>query len=955
MGATSDPFDSAQRIDSGFFSGVLRIDVDRNPAKSHPIRRQPRNLIAPPAGWPNTFSNANAVDGYFIPNDNPWLDPNGSVLEEFYAIGLRSPHRMTIDRITNQIWIGDVGDATREEVDLLKKGANFQWPFREGSMPGPKARPATVIGTETPPVHDYSRDQGNCVIGGIVYRGQRFAAQFGGTYIFADNGSQSVFAMSYTPGLPGQVNLIVTGPNGNELSGISSVGEDAAAELYFLKLAGSNKPGATILQLEPETAFEVAPALLSQTGAFVNLQTLQTRAGLLPYDVNSPLWSDGAEKRRWFAIPNDGVANSPGETIAFSETGEWSFPVGTVFMKHFMLPTDLRNPSVQRWLETRFLVRASDGDYYGLTYRWRPDRSDADLLASSLDESIPVTDANGITGQLAWHYPSRSECLFCHSVPAEQVLGVKTRQLNGLYSYPSTGIVDNQLRAINHLGFLSPALNEAAIPSFLTSAPLSSTQDTVEHRVLSYLDSNCAQCHRPGGVRANFDTRLSTPLALQNIVNGGVENSLGIPGSRVVLPRDPARSLLLQRVISLDSCCAMPPLAKSTVHTEAVDLITQWILELDPSQFQSPCPCHLFKDTDLPAIASSSDGGAVELGVKFQTEANGNVAGIRFFKGSGNTGQHRGNLWRSDGTLLATALFTNETISGWQTVLFSSPVAISHGNTYIASYHAPFGHFAVTLDYFTTVGITSPPLRAPPASEVGANGVYRYGTTSGYPDQSYRASNYWVDVVFSESSPGTLPPSVASTLPQGGATSVQPTVRISVTFKAALDPLSVTNSTFILRDSSGLQVSASVTHDGLITTTYLTPSSVLERGVTYTATLKGGSSGLKSVSGTPLLSDVSWSFTTASTLESQFVRADANGDGLVDISDAIRTLLMMFLGEGEPACHDAVDSNDDGRLDLSDVLYTLAFLFREGLRPPAPYPAPGPDPTPDNLGCVSTS
>ena len=123
-------------INLGLFAGVLRIDVDRDPARSHPIRRQPVDAEAPPSGWPASFT-----QGYFIPDDNPWQSPDGSRLEEFWAIGARSPYRLTIDRPTGEIWVGDVGQSLEEEINRIERGANYQWPFREGAKAGAAVRP----------------------------------------------------------------------------------------------------------------------------------------------------------------------------------------------------------------------------------------------------------------------------------------------------------------------------------------------------------------------------------------------------------------------------------------------------------------------------------------------------------------------------------------------------------------------------------------------------------------------------------------------------------------------------------------------------------------------------------------------------------------------------------------------------------------------------------------------
>ena len=137
-----------------------------------------------------------------------------------------------------------------------------------------------------------------------------------------------------------------------------------------------------------------------------------------------------------------------------------------------------------------------------------------------------------------------------------------------------------------------------------------------------------------------------------------------------------------------------------------------------------------------------NDANAVELGVRFSVASAGSVVAIRFYKGPRNTGTHRVRLWSASGTILANATATSETASGWQEVKFAQPFAVQAGVTYVASYHAPNGYYSADNDYFS-IDKTSGPITAP--SDL--NGVYRYGT-GGFPQNSYRNSNYWVDVVF---------------------------------------------------------------------------------------------------------------------------------------------------------------------------------------------------------------
>jgi hypothetical protein len=158
--------------------------------------------------------------------------------------------------------------------------------------------------------------------------------------------------------------------------------------------------------------------------------------------------------------------------------------------------------------------------------------------------------------------------------------------------------------------------------------------------------------------------------------------------------------------------------------------------------------CTIWAATTSPSNPSHNDSSAVELGVKFTADVSGRVTGVRFYKGSGNTGTHVGNLWTSTGTRLATVTFRNESTTGWQQASFSSPVAITAGTTYVVSYLAPRGHYAADSGYFSAAGVDRAPLHALRDGVSGGNGVYRYGTTSGFPASSWNATNYWVDVVF---------------------------------------------------------------------------------------------------------------------------------------------------------------------------------------------------------------
>lgn len=284
----------------------------------------------------------------------------------------------------------------------------------------------------------------------------------------------------------------------------------------------------------PERADGALPRLLSKTGAFKDTSNLVPNDALIPYDLIVPFWSDGAAKLRWISVPD--------EKVKFAPTGEWIFPRGTVFVKTFELATNETNPSLKRRLETRLLVCDSAGGVYGVTYKWRADNSDADLLESNLTETIPIKTATGVRTQ-AWYYPSRADCLTCHTANAGLVLGVKTRQLNRDFTYPS-GVTDNELRAWNHIGLFDTNLDAADFKKFPALANATDTTRSLEDRARSYLDANCAQCHRPKGTVAYFDARYDTPLAQQNLIDGPVLIDERIDNPHIIAPNDIWRSIL---------------------------------------------------------------------------------------------------------------------------------------------------------------------------------------------------------------------------------------------------------------------------------------------------------------------------------------------------------------------------------------------------------------------------
>jgi len=210
----------------------------------------------------------------------------------------RSPHRMTRDPVTGDIWLGDVGQGTREEVTKVFRGGNLRWPYREGTVAGLKAKPSPLIGFDVAPVHAYGRGSGICVIGGYVYRGA-LHPELTGKYIFGDHGSGRIWSLDDSSGTAVVTSLLTMTSRGpGPKNGMGSFGLDASGEIYVLSLAGTNLYGGRIHRLEKTTeGVPEPPRLLSRTTAFTNLSTLDRAPGVMPYEVIQPLWSDASDKR----------------------------------------------------------------------------------------------------------------------------------------------------------------------------------------------------------------------------------------------------------------------------------------------------------------------------------------------------------------------------------------------------------------------------------------------------------------------------------------------------------------------------------------------------------------------------------------------------------------------------------------------------------------------------------
>ena len=278
----------------------------------------------------------------------------------------------------------------------------------------------------------------------------------------------------------------------------------------------------------------------------------------------------------------------------------------------------------------------------------------------------------------------------------------------------------------------------------------------------------------------------------------------------------------------------------------------------------SAAPVSIWPGNPTPTITSvTNDFTEVELGLKFQSSVNGYITGVRFYKGTNNLGTHVGSLWTTGGQLLGSTVFVNETATGWQQQSFSSAIAIASNTTYVISYRAPQGGYAIDGGYFATSGVTNTPLRALSNTEASGNGVYRYGEGA-FPSLNFNAANYWVDVVFDTVIPvDTNKPVVTTVSPSAGQTNVATSVTLSITFSEPMLASSITTTNIFLQDATNGIVPTSVSLSGNPLVATLTPLAPLPPNTNFTATIKGGVNGVADLATNRMATDFSWSFTTA--------------------------------------------------------------------------------------------
>jgi len=533
-GGSGDQFKHGQDT-NGFFAKILRVDVD------HP----------------------DSGKMYGVPADNPFKSGGGEPAT--YAWGFRNPWRWSFDRGSGDLWVGDVGQDAWEEIDAkVKLNGNYGWNCREGLhgyLGTCLAKPGFID-----PIYEYDHvvdGKAKSVTGGYVYRGKAMP-KYAGTYVFADFIIGKIWSLAQDL-VTGAYEVTLLNPAG-PFTNWASFAEDNDGEIYAVGIGGN------IYKMVPNAAAGGGgdagadggdasapppfPDKLSATGCVDPANPKNPAAALIPYGVNSPLWSDGATKNRWMALP-------AGKQIHIEADGHWDFPIGSVLMKEFSVDG--------KRVETRLFVRHNeDGGWAGYTYAWDDAETDATLLPSNETRPLP--------GGKSWYYPSRSECITCHNAIAGRTLGTWTGELNGDYRYPNNRR-SNQMITLAHIGLFDAPL--PAPKEQLDQFPDPAGAAPVEDRARSYLQANCSFCHRPNGFGGGtMDLRYATPFAASSACNAAPQNGdQGVAGAKIVTPGNPALSLLSVRPHALDAK-RMPPVGTRVVDAVGTGVIDQWITQL---------------------------------------------------------------------------------------------------------------------------------------------------------------------------------------------------------------------------------------------------------------------------------------------------------------------------------------------------------------------------------------
>lgn len=596
-----DGLNSGQDV-TNLLSSILRIDVD------HPD--DGRN--------------------YGIPADNPLVNiPEAR--GEIWCYGLRNPWKMSFDRQTGELWVGDVGWELWELVFRVERGGNYGWSVVEGRQavhPERKVGPTPIL----PPTIEIPHTDGVSITGGHVYRGKKLP-ELVGQYVFGDWETRRIWGATWDAAAK------TAGPRRDLVDPsvrLVAFAEDDDGELLLVDYDDGTIH--SLVKNEPPAASTEFPRRLSDTGIFASTADQRPADGVYPFDVNAKQWADHATAARWIAIPGDGTVkmlpqktNVPGSMFQSST----NFPVGTVLVKTLSLDVVRGDANSRRRIETQLLH--FDGKFWrGYSYQWNDAQTDAELVGplggeTTIDVRVPAEQPAQREPRLepqTWRFSSRVECARCHNQWAEYALAFNLRQLNLTRAEQADGAT-NQLQTLERLRLVAlpppsdlapaaaPGDSAATLPSTRSAAwyrdhyprfvdPYDETA-ALDARARSYLHVNCAHCHRTGGGgTAYIELRQELPPeGLKAIDVRPTQGVFDIADGRIIAPGDPYRSTLYFRVSKTGSG-RMPHVGSEIVDQRGARVVHDWIRELPP-RFAEALLVRKLRELDEAAASETRD------------------------------------------------------------------------------------------------------------------------------------------------------------------------------------------------------------------------------------------------------------------------------------------------------------------------------------------------------------
>lgn len=542
--ADPDPPDGKRKTGqdvSDLLSSILRIDVDHT----------------------------DGARAYSIPRDNPFINTAGA-RPEIWSFGFRNPFRMSIDRATGDLWVGDVGWEQWEMIYLIKRGGNYGWSITEGPNLHLRTDVKQGPGEILPPMVAHPHSEAASITGGYVYHGQRLP-KLRGAYLYGDWETGKFWALRH---------------DGDKLLSNDELCDttlkpvaftlDSAGELIILDYNGG------FYQFVPNTAppaNQSFPRKLSATGIFSSLAPLTPATGVLPYRINAEMWNDHATAERVLGVPGDAAMATEGG-VGNIAGGTWYFPSNTVLARTLTLEMEAGKAASRRRIETQLLHW--DGQAWNpYTYRWNAAQTDADLVpGEGTNDAFTVTDASAPGGrrETPWRFASRAECLRCHNAWAGEALTLNWQQLG---SRADSG--PSEFDRLTELGVLKVKNRPDRMMRAIVN-PYGDSQELAD-RARSWLHVNCSACHRFGAggavaIHLNFDKPLKESRALDEKPARG---DFGLAGARIIASGDPYRSSLFYR-ISTEGSGHMPHIGSRLVDETGLRVVRDWIRSLPPNQ-----------------------------------------------------------------------------------------------------------------------------------------------------------------------------------------------------------------------------------------------------------------------------------------------------------------------------------------------------------------------------------